>query len=1053
MNLKYLPCRYKPAKRFASMPLYDVKSAWHKNVDKKRMLIVIDHIESDDLESGCMLSGQSNYRFYRLAELAHSYFGSKNRLEDYDWLCVPFNQFKTYDIGDSEIRSAINSDFAEHIKQNIVDYQPDIVLVMGVYAFRSLCVEELVRTKGNATNYLGTVIDYKVKSGTKSFKTKLVPTLSPNDLFNKNDGELSYLAGFVAGHIAVALDRKFKFNIDPVHEMVGGKFKPLFQINILDTIEKVRKFFKKLKAYKKPVAIDSEAINLYIVSNKIQTMQFSPDPDTAYFLYMYHQDSPFTAKELDEITVILRDYFETNENEMHIGANLKYDYNLFRHGLGIRHFKAPIWDIQAAEFVMDENKKQVYAATNDGYYNLGNLAVQYGTFAFYDNPFGKENRAHIADSSLTHEVIIYCLLDTVVPYRIYHKQLERAKSIGYDNYDRVVQRLLSDQIHAFSILETTGALCDIKYLFSLAAPDSNINQIIRDKEKAILETPEVKQANLLLQKAAGIPSKGLLGSASRSIFSLKTNEHKQVLFFDVLGLKMLTEGKKVRKNGKKEGKIDKKFQKTYAHVPIVAAFTDLKKALKLKEAYVDSFLSKYATNLDFKATNRLRPTYSYQDVVTGRTSASDPNLQQIPSRGALAKTIKRLLISSPGTLLIKVDYSAHEVRGWSIISGDKGVADLFKVGADLRKRFKLVPDKLIKMFIKDKGDVHRINAAYFFGVDIIAVTEKIRDAVKGVIFGLIYQQGDDGLAESTGRTVQEISGLKLKFGQRFPVGFKWFDAIKNFARQKFYVQSPLGRRRYLWPLAFKSVVDRLRRREDRNLKSFISKSERQSVNSPVQGFGSDFMMIAIRLIDTYMYEYYLETGVYPGMKLNVSVHDSLTVETEYEWFWLAAKFIEKAMTVGAQEYIEKHFQYKILSTPEIDFEIGPSEDAVMKWDRSYDSLREIITKTLDLQEEKLEHKIDKPKVIKHIMEKQWSLMPKWAHKQLDALSIKIPGFKPSLSKEERKLADKYLKERGPNEREMQRILDEREANKKREEEKIAAGKKKQYKSGLRGGFE
>jgi hypothetical protein len=202
-----------------------------------------------------------------------------------------------------------------------------------------------------------------------------------------------------------------------------------------------------------------------------------------------------------------------------------------------------------------------------------------------------------------------------------------------------------------------------------------------------------------------------------------------------------------------------------------------------------------------------------------------------------------------------------------------------------------------------------------------------------------------------------------------------------------------------------------------------------------------------------MYDYFLETGDYPKMNLNVSVHDSLSVEVDYEWFWLAAKFIEKAMTVGAKEYIEKNFKFKVLSTPEIDFEIGPSEDAVMKWDRSYKGLRDIITTTLDKQESELGHKIDKPKVLKNIMEKQWHLMPKWAHKQLDALGIKIPGFKSVLSKDERKLADKYLSEIDANEKELARILAQREADKKAEEAKIEAGKKKQYKSGLRGGFE
>ena len=67
-------------------------------------------------------------------------------------------------------------------------------------------------------------------------------------------------------------------------------------------------------------------------------------------------------------------------------------------------------------------------------------------------------------------------------------------------------------------------------------------------------------------------------------------------------------------------------------------------------------------------TRRLRPTYNFAEIVTGRTSANSPNLQQVPSRGPMAKYIKRLLISTPGFLVIKVDYSAHEVRCFDLDS-------------------------------------------------------------------------------------------------------------------------------------------------------------------------------------------------------------------------------------------------------------------------------------------------------------------------------------------------------------------------------------------------
>lgn len=382
----------------------------------------------------------------------------------------------------------------------------------------------------------------------------------------------------------------------------------------------------------------------------------------------------------------------------------------------------------------------------------------------------------------------------------------------------------------------------------------------------------------------------------------------------------------------------------------------------------------------------------------------------------MGKLIKRILIARKNRMLIKVDYSAHEVRGWSIISGDQGVADVFEQGAILRRRYRTVPDKWIAHRVEVEGDVHKINAAFFFGIDIMEVTKSIRNAVKTVIFGLIYQQGDKGLAKSTGREVDEIVEIKGKFLKRFPIGLKWFDAVKRFAHKNFFVESPVGRRRHLWGF--------LLPKSHQDSDNVYASCDRRAVNSPVQGFGSDLMMSSIRILDRMKYEYWKANGVYPDFVLNVSVHDSLTVDCDYKWIFLALDMIERAMTSAVVEEVQKrHPGFEFTSIPEIDFEIGASEKDVEGWDFSYKALFDILRKGLEIKRDELGEKdLDVEKTLDSIMQDQYDLMSVWMKKQIWANNIEMrsKSKKNPLTNEDKKNVEQWLKEIPDN---LQKLAD------------------------------
>lgn len=635
---------YKPKKsvrvalknRVVDGELYGVKAMRQKNPDaKKRILFLLDHVPTEDLESKRLLGGVTGEKLFLLFKLATGYYGAKYNESDYDWLALNFNQFKTYGKQYSDMLEENNADFARHAKEIIVTYKPDIVVTFGQDPFISLCGGHYLWSKKNFANHLGTTIKTSCRARTRdedgemvTHKFTVVPTLSLNTVFSDKNKDNYYLSGYVARNLVTAFDGgKMRYAIDPVHKVTeSGEFKPLYKTHYLTKVSDVQKALKLL-AKAEYVSVDTETEDLSKVVNKIQTVQLCGDPDNAYVIPIYHMDTPFGKKELEAIKEMLRDFFEhKNKNKLHITTNGKFDLNVMRANFGIRHFKTDMWDIAAGEFVLDENMKVLATAIGKGYFNLGNLAMQYGCGAFIDNPFGKENRAHIAQTSLTTPVLQYCSLDVVVPWKIFFKQLQRAEDIKFDKYYKTVSTVVGDQIHAFNILESTGALCDVDYLFYLKSKSSPVNQIIKDREQNILNSDAVRKASAAIAKAKGAPKRGLYGTIEFNNFDLSKEEHKQTLFFDVCKLEPISFSKKKFRNGKPMPQIDKKFQKAHEKVKIVSDFTALQKAQKLRNAYVNSFIKLFAVDKDFKTTRRLRPTYSYQAVVTGRTSASNPRL-------------------------------------------------------------------------------------------------------------------------------------------------------------------------------------------------------------------------------------------------------------------------------------------------------------------------------------------------------------------------------------------------------------------------------------------
>lgn len=601
----------------------------------------------------------------------------------------------------------------------------------------------------------------------------------------------------------------------------------------------------------------------------------------------------------------------------------------------------------------DENLKHLSDVTGDYFYSLGNLTVQYGSTCYLTAEFGKSDRKNIATTDLTDDLIRYCTFDTIVPFLIHEQQRARAIHEQHAGYETLVRKQLSDLIHGFSKMESTGSGVDVQYLFHLRTPDSPIEKVIQELSRKLLDSKAAQAVNMKLLEQSGVPSyQGGWATDIKStqVFSLRTVAHKREFFFTQLGLKPISLGK----GG--VGKLDKAFQEHYKDVPEVKNYTALGKAEKLRNSYVKSFLKMLSTNPDFRSDYRIRPRYHYLKVVTGRTSASDPNLHQIPSRSELGKHIKRLFIARKGYLYVKCDYRVHEVRGWGLISFDRAIALVFSNAKKIRDAFRLHPSPELEKRLKYEADIHVVNALYFFSKTLkdfyvdAALMKELRNAVKGVTFGLIYQMSLKTLAGVLKKDEEFTAELVKGFNKRFPSGMKWITNTIKSARKLFYVENPTGFRRRLWGYCLPQSCE--------NAKRIYREMDRRAVNSPVQGFCAQLVAIGIRNIDRATYKLGKQVGRVIQIIVNNSVHDSVENEVGYRDFIKSLSLIETCLTTDVVDTVFDRHKFEFVVDPEIDFELGSSLSNCSAWNCSLLELDRIVGESLVFQNKELGYNID-----------------------------------------------------------------------------------------------
>ena len=264
---------------------------------------------------------------------------------------------------------------------------------------------------------------------------------------------------------------------------------------------------------------------------------------------------------------------------------------------------------------------------------------------------------------------------------------------------------------------------------------------------------------------------------------------------------------------------------------VCAKILEYRKYQKLESTYIDSLL-----NLQ-DAAGRIHSRFDQVATATGRISSAEPNLQNIPVRTELGRQIRRAFIARPGCVLVDADYSQIELRVLAHMSGDETMIEAFREGQD----------------------IHARTASEVYGVPLEQVTHEMRSASKAVNFGIVYGISDFTLAKNISVSRKEAREFIERYFERYPGVKRYMDAAVAEGREKGYVTTLMGRRRYLPELASANF----------NLRSF---GERCAMNSPIQGTAADIIKLAmIRVADA------LREG---GCKarLILQVHDELIVE-------------------------------------------------------------------------------------------------------------------------------------------------------------------------------
>ncbi|MBI2619034.1 MAG: DNA polymerase I [Ignavibacteriales bacterium] len=511
-----------------------------------------------------------------------------------------------------------------------------------------------------------------------------------------------------------------------------------------------------------------------------------------------------------------------NERIKKIGQNIKYDLLvLSRNGIWVRGID---FDTMVASYILRE----------DAQHNLDALAREYLDYKTitYDELTGTgKERKDIGDVPL-QAVCDYSCEDADITLRVSHVLRARLEAKGMTSLARDVEFPL---IEVLARMESAGVSIDVPYLEEMSKElERTLDNLTKD-----------------IHRHAGEP------------FNINSTQQLSEVLFTRLKLSP------VRKTKTGFSTDVAVLEALRSEHPVVELLLEYRQLAKLKSTYVDAL-----PLLIHPETGRVHTSFNQTVASTGRLSSSDPNLQNIPIRTEIGRSIRKAFIPrSASNLLLSADYSQIELRVMAHMCGDEGLRDAFLKGED----------------------IHSSTASKVFGVSPGEVTKEMRRKAKEVNFGIMYGIGPFGLSRRLEISQSEAKEIIDRYFERFPGVKRYIGDTIEKARQDEFVTTLLGRRRYLPEI------------KSRN-QNIRGNAERQAINMPIQGTSADMIKIAMVRIDSALRDQNLTSAMV------LQVHDELVFD------------VPRAEEGSVRKIVTRHMKEALQLSVPIEVEIGSGKN-------------------------------------------------------------------------------------------------------------------------------
>jgi DNA polymerase-1 len=375
------------------------------------------------------------------------------------------------------------------------------------------------------------------------------------------------------------------------------------------------------------------------------------------------------------------------------------------------------------------------------------------------------------------------------------------KELGQRGHGKLMHEIEMPLVKVLAAMEYEGVKVDIKALNRMS-------------EELRSETEKVQRD---IYQVAGVE------------FNIGSPKQLGEVLFDKM--KLLEKPKKTKSGQYATG--EDILQSLAAEHEIAKKILDYREYDKLRSTYVEA-LPKMISQYD----GRIHTDYRQAVAATGRLSSNNPNLQNIPIRTEKGRQIRKAFVArNDDYVFMSADYSQIELRIAASFAKDETMIEAFRT----------------------KRDIHTTTAAKVFKVEIDQVTPDMRRKAKEVNFGILYGSTAFGLSQNLGIARSEASEIIKSYFQEFPAIKKYMDDSINLAREKEFVETIFGRRRYLRDINSRNVATR-------------GFAERNAINAPIQGSAADIIKIAMVNIHQWLIKEKLKT------KMTMQVHDELVFD-------------------------------------------------------------------------------------------------------------------------------------------------------------------------------